>query len=80
MTVENDERAIQLYSLNEPPQSLGYVSLSQDAAATLLEWWGKDADILHPMHFERQSGDDEGVTFRMSTPKAKTTDERGDTS
>ena len=81
VTVENDEKAIQLYSLNEPPQSLGYVSLSQDTAATLLEWWGEDADILHPMHFERQSGDDEGVTFRMSsTPKAKTTDERGDTS
>ncbi len=72
--------AIQLYSLNEPPKSLGYVPLSQDTAATFLEWWGEDADILHPMHFERQSGDGEGVNFRLSTPKAKTTDEDGDTS
>ena len=69
VTTEDGERAIQLYALNEPPKSLGYITLPQEDAGTFLEWWGEDDHLLHPMHLERQSEDDEGAHFRMSIPK-----------
>ena len=63
------EMVMQLYSLKEPPEAIGHLSMSQEEADKFSEWWGEDLYLLRPIQLERVSGDNDAAHFRMTIPQ-----------